>query len=121
VLSFFRQQGIPLGSRPTDRRTEYCGQVDRHPCELYLALEDIEHTRTKTKSPQSNGICERFNKTLLSEFCRVAFRKRLYAQLGDLQTDLDDFLEDDNTQRPHQGRWCYGKTPMQTFFSTACR
>jgi transposase InsO family protein len=115
VLPFFEQHGIPLGRVLTDRGTEYCGQADRHPYELYLALEDIDHSRTKTKRPQTNGICERFNKTLLNEFYRVVFRKRLYTTLEDLQADLDAFLNDYNTQRPHQGRWCYGKTPMQTF------
>jgi len=82
---------------------------------LYLALEDIDHSRTKTKRPQTNGICERFNKTLLNEFYRVVFRKQLYTTLEALQRDLDQFLDEYNTQRSHQGRWCYGKTPMQTF------
>jgi transposase InsO family protein len=115
VLPFFEQHGIRLTRILTDRGTEYCGLVDRHPYELYLALEDIDHSRTKTKKPQTNGICERFNKTVLNEFYRVAFRKRLYTTLDQLQQDLDAFLETYNTQRPHQGRWCYGKTPMQTF------
>jgi transposase InsO family protein len=115
VLPFFEQHQIPLCRILTDRGTEYCGQADRHPYELYLGIEDIDHTRTKTKSPQTNGICERFNKTLLNEFYRVAFRKRLYRTLAELQRDLDAFVEEYNTERPHQGRWCYGKTPMQTF------
>ena len=29
---------------------------DRHEYELYLAVEDIDHSRTKTKSPQTNGL-----------------------------------------------------------------
>jgi transposase InsO family protein len=118
VVPFFEEHGIPLSRVLTDRGTEYCGTPDRHPYELYLAVENIEHTRTKTKSPQTNGICERFNKTLLNEFYRVVFRKRLYASLPDLQTDLDAFIETYNTARSHQGRWCYGKTPMQTFLDS---
>jgi transposase InsO family protein len=118
VLPFFEQHAIPLTRVLTDRGTEYCGQADRHPYELYLALEDIDHTRTKAKRPQTNGICERFNKTLLNEFYRVAFRKRLYTALEPLQSDLDAFLDEYNLQRPHQGRWCYGKTPMQTFLDS---
>jgi transposase InsO family protein len=114
VLPFFEQHAIPLIRVLTDRGTEYCGQPDRHPYELYLALEDIDHTRTQTKSPQTNGSCERFNKTLLNEFYRVVFRKHLYSTLDAMQKDLDTFLEEYNLRRPHQGRWCYGKTPMQT-------
>ena len=118
VVPFFEDHGIPLSRILTDRGTEYCGVPDRHPYELYLGIEDIEHSRTKTKSPQTNGICERFNKTVLNEFYRVAFRKRLYASLEALQTDLDHFLAEYNAERPHQGRWCYGKTPMQTFLDS---
>jgi transposase InsO family protein len=87
VLPFFAEHGIPLSRILTDRGTEYCGTPARHPFELYLALEDIEHTRTKTKHPQTNGICERFNKTLLDEFYRVAFRRKFYEQLEPLQAD----------------------------------
>jgi transposase InsO family protein len=79
---------------------------------------NIDHSRTKTKNPQTNGICERFNKTLLDEFYRVTFRKRLYPTLDELQAALDRFVDDYNTNRPHQGRWCYGKTPMHTFLDS---
>jgi transposase InsO family protein len=99
----------------TDRGTEYCGNPEHHDYELYLAVEDIDHTRTKTKSPQTNGICERFHRTVLDEFYRVAFRKKIYRTIGQLQSDLDVWVKEYNETRPHQGRWCYGKTPMQTF------
>jgi transposase InsO family protein len=118
VLPFFAEHEIPLVRILTDRGSEYCGRPDRHPYELYLAVEDIDHTRTKAKSPQTNGICERFHKTLLNEFYRVAFRKTLYQRLEQLQGDLDAFLDDYNQRRSHQGRWCFGKTPMQTFHDT---
>ena len=118
VIPFFEDHAIPLVRILTDRGTEYCGVPDRHPYELYLAVEDIEHSRTKTKHPQTNGICERFNKTLLNEFYRVAFRKRVYDTVEVLQGDLDAFITLYNTQRPHQGRWCYGKTPMETFLDS---
>ncbi len=115
VVPFFEEHGMQFGRVLTDRGTEYCGQPDRHEYELYLAVENIDHTRTKTKHPQTNGIGERFNKTVLNEFYRVAFRKKLYASLEELQTDLDAWLREYNEQRTHQGRWCYGKTPLQTF------
>ena len=70
---------------------------------------------TKTKSPQTNGIVERFHKTVLDEFYRIAFRKKIYGSIADLQVDLDRWVQSYNEERPHQGRWCFGKTPMQTF------
>ena len=79
--------------------------------ELYLAVEDIDHSRTRTKSPQTNGICERFHKTVLNEFYRIAFRKKVYRSIDELQTDLDSRITEYNEVRPHQGRrWCLGKT-----------
>lgn len=118
VVPFFEQHGIPLCRMLTDRGTEYCGRPEHHEYELYLAVENIDHTRTKTKHPQTNGICERFNRTVLNEFYRVAFRKKLYTNLAELQADLDAWLVEYNEHRTHQGRWCYGKTPMQTFLDS---
>ena len=118
VVPFFDEYGIPVSRILTDRGTEYCGNHERHEYELYLAVEDIDHTRTKTKSPQTNGICERFHKTVLNEFYRVAFRKKLYTTLEEIQADLDAWLAQYNCERPHQGRWCFGKTPMETFLDS---
>lgn len=81
-------------------------------------MENIDHTRTEAKSPQTNGICERFYKTILNEFYRVTFRKKIYKTLEDLQADLDAWIRLYNQQRPHQGRWWSGKTPMQTFIDS---
>lgn len=30
-------------------------------------------------------------------------------------TDMDGWVASYNEQRPHESRWCFGKTPMQTF------
>jgi transposase InsO family protein len=87
VIPFFDEHGLRIDRVLTDRGTEYCGAHDRHEYELYLAVEDIDHTRTRTKSPQTNGICERFHKTLLDEFYRVAFRKKVYRSIEELQAD----------------------------------
>src|SRR6201988_2132244 len=114
VVPFYDEHEIRLCRVLTDRGTEYCGG-ESHEYELYLAVEDVDHSRTKTKSPQTNGICERFHRTLLDEFYRVAFRKKIYRTIEELQADLDAWLVDYNERRPHQGRWCFGKTPMQTF------
>jgi transposase InsO family protein len=115
VVPFFDAYEVKLSRVLTDRGTEYCGNPERHEYELYLALEDVDHSRTKTKSPQTNGIVERFHKTVLDEFYRVAFRKRIYGSIAELQADLDEWIRSYNEDRPHQGRWCFGKTPMQTF------
>ena len=119
VIPFYDEHGVVLQRILTDRGTEYCGTHDRHEYELYLAVENIDHSRTKTKSPQTNGIVERFHKTMLDEFYRIAFRKKIYATIDELQTDLDAWLAEYNEVRTHQGRYCYGKTPMQTFLDAA--
>jgi transposase InsO family protein len=115
VCPFFDEQGIPLLRILTDRGTEYCGNKQQHEYQLYLALEDIDHTKTKAKSPQTNGICERFHKTVLEEFYQIAFRKKIYETIEELQADLDNWMKSYNNDRPHSGRYCYGKTPMDTF------
>ena len=115
VVPFYDAQEVKLTRVLTDRGTEYCGNPERHEYELYLAVEDVDHSRTKTKNPQTNGIVERFHKTVLDEFYRVAFRKRIYGSIAELQADLDAWIRSYNEDRPHQGRWCFGKTPMQTF------
>ena len=114
VLPFFEQHELPLLRILTDRGTEYCGKAERHDYQLYLALNDIDHTKTKVKSPQTNGICERFHKTVLQEFFQVTFRKKLYENIDDLQTDLDDWLVYYNNERTHQGKMCCGRTPIET-------
>jgi len=118
VLPFFAEQEIPLLRILTDRGTEYCGKVESHAYQLYLAVENIDHSRTKANHPQTNGICERFHKTVKNEFFDIAFRKKLYRSVEGLQTDLDHWLMKYNEQRPHSGKHCYGKTPMQTFRET---
>lgn len=114
VLPFYQEHDLPMLRILTDRGTEYCGKVENHDYELYLAINDIEHTKTKARSPQTNGICERFHKTILQEFYQVTFRKNLYSSLEQLQSDLDIWLNFYNNERTHQGKMCGGRTPMQT-------
>jgi transposase InsO family protein len=115
VVPFYDAHEVKLCRVLTDRGTEYCGNPEHHEYELYLAVEDVDHSRTKAKNPQTNGIVERFHKTVLDEFYRVAFRKKIYRSIEELQADLDVWIAEYNELRPHQGRWCFGKTPMQTF------
>jgi transposase InsO family protein len=120
VLPLFEKLEVSLLRILTDRGTEYCGREDSHDYQLYLALNDIEHTRTKAYSPQTNGICERVNRTVQDEFYKVAFRKKLYRSLEELQLDLDEWLVRYNSQRTNQGKNCKGRTPMQTFLEDRC-
>jgi transposase InsO family protein len=119
VLPFFEEHGVPLLRILTDRGSEYCGNRETHEYALYLDLENIEHTRTKTRSPQTNGICERFHQTIQNEFYVSAFRRRLYHSLEELQRDVDVWMVSYNGERTHSGKYCYGKTPLQTFIDTA--
>lgn len=118
VLPFFEQHQIPLLRMLTDRGTEYCGNRQDHEYELYLQLEDIDHSRTKARRPQTNGICERFHRTIQNEFYAVAFRKKIYSSIEQLQVDLDKWIDEYNNDRTHQGKYCFGKTPMQTFLDS---
>jgi len=115
VLPFYQEQNVELLRILTDRGTEYCGAREHHEYQLYLNIEDIDHTKTKAKSPQTNGICERFHRTMQEEFYAIAFRKKLYNTLEELQSDIDQWIDFYNRERPHSGRYCFGKTPMQTF------
>ena len=114
VVPFYESINVPLLRILTDRGTEYCGSSETHEYQLFLSLCDIEHTRTKAKHPQTNGICERFHKTVLNEFYQAALRKKIYHSLGELQFDLDEWLRVYNDERTHQGKHCDGKTPSQT-------
>lgn len=115
VLPFFDQQQIPLLRILTDRGTEFNGKPESHEFALYLQIEGIDHSKTKVRHPQSNGICERLHRTMQEEFYAITFRRKLYQDLESLQADLDLWLEHYNNERPHSGRYCFGKTPMQTF------
>ena len=114
VLPFYEEYQLPLLRILTDRGTEYCGKIETHDYQLYLAINDIDHSKTKAKSPQTNGICERFHKTILQEFYQVTFRKKIYRNIEALQADLDQWLDKYNYERTHQGKMCCGRTPMET-------
>lgn len=115
VIPFFDDHDVPVLRILTDRGTEYCGKPDTHDYQLFLALNNIDHTKTKARHPQTNGICERFHKTILNEFYSIALRKKIYLNLGELQKDLDSWMNRYNNERTHQGKRCQGRTPMQTF------
>ena len=114
VLPFFEENELPVLRILTDRGTEYCGRAEYHDYQLFLAINDIEHTKTKVKSPQTNGICERFHKTILQEFYQVTFRKKIYETIDELQKDLDEWINYYNNDQTHQGKVCCGRTPMET-------
>jgi transposase InsO family protein len=114
VLPFYEANTLSVLRILTDRGTEFCGKVEQHDYQLYLAINDIDQTKTKAMSPQTNGICERFHRTILQEFYQVTFRKKIYTTLDELQKDLDAWLIYYNNGRTHQGKMCCGKTPMDT-------
>lgn len=117
VLPFFEEHGMGVLRILTDRGTEYCGKAERHDYELFLAINDIEHTKTKAHHPQTNGICERFHKTILQEFYQTAFRRKIYGSLEQLQLDLDAWIERYNAERTHEGKMCCGRTPWATMLA----
>jgi len=113
VLPFYQERNIKVNAILTDNGREYCGK-DTHSYELYLALNDIEHRKTKVGHPQTNGFVERFNKTALDEFFRITFREKFYESVQSLQEDFDTWLLHYNTERPHRGYRNMGKRPVDT-------
>jgi len=98
----------------TDRDTKYCGKLEQHDYEFYLGVNGIEHTKLVRGIRRRNGICELFHKTALHEFYQVAFRRKLDHSFDELQTDLGTWMDSYNSERTHQGKMCYNRTPMQT-------
>ena len=115
VLPTFEKYGARIATVLSDNGREYCGRPDRHPYELFLQLEEIEHRTTKVRRPQSNGFVERLHRTLLDEHFRIMGRKKFYESTDEMQKDLDAYLVRYNTERPHQGRGMNGKTPAEVF------
>jgi transposase InsO family protein len=115
VLPFFDSENMALLRILTDRGTEYCGRIETHPYQLFLHLNEVEHSRTKVRHPQTNGSTERLNQIIQNEFYKVAFRKKIYTSTEEIQVDLDIFMATYNNERTNQGKYCQGRTPMQTF------
>jgi transposase InsO family protein len=115
VIPFIKQHEIPILRIPTDRASEFNGLPENHEYQLNIRLENIDHSKTKVRHPQSNGICERIHRTLQDEFYAVASRKKLYQDMEILIHNLDYWMKHYNKERPHSGRYCFGKTPMETF------
>jgi len=115
ILPTFEAEGVAIDAVLSDNGREFCGREDQHPYELFLQLEGIAHKTTRVKRPQSNGIAERFHRTLLDEHFRVEGRKTWFETIDEMQRVLDDYLVGYNTSRPHQGRGMQGRTPLQAF------
>ncbi len=117
VLPFFDEHWMKVLRMLTDNGREYCGRTENHAYQLFLHLNEIEHTRIRVRHPQTNGAVERLNQTIQEEFYKVAFRKKLYRSIEEIQADLDEFMKWYNTERTNQGRHCQGRTPMETFLA----
>jgi transposase InsO family protein len=114
VLPFYESHDLTVEHILTDNGREYCGRAMIHPYQIFLELYDIKHRRTKVATPRTNGFVERFNRTVLDEFFRETFRKKLYTSVEELQADLDEWLKDYNTERPHRGYRNMGRRPIET-------
>jgi transposase InsO family protein len=119
VWPVYRGFNISLDRILTDNGKEYTTHWanGKHEYETYLKHHHIRHTRIKPRMPQSNGMVERFNRTLLEEFYQIIMIKKVYSSLSELQGDLDQFITYYNFKRTNQGYRLKGKIPYQKFFN----
>ena len=110
VRPAYRQAGWRLDRVLTDNGKEFKG-VFAAGCEQW----DIRVTRTKPRHAWTNGVVERFQKTILHEHWRIAFRRQYFTGRRALQATLDRFLEFYNYERPHRGYRLNGRTPATVF------
>jgi transposase InsO family protein len=117
VIPVYEMFGIRLDRILTDNGKEYTThwKNGKHDYEIFLDRCGIRHSRIKPRCPKSNGIVERFNRTLLEEFYQVAMIKKVYTCLNQLQDDLDKFIYYYNFKRTNQGYRLKGKIPYQKF------
>jgi transposase InsO family protein len=116
-LPVYKQFSIPLDRTLTDNGKEYTTHWanGKHEYEKFLKENNIRHTRIKPRTPQSNGIVERFNRMLLEEFYQITMMKKVYSSLDQLQDDLDQFIYYYNFKRTNQRYRLKGKIPYQKF------
>ena len=115
INSAFEEDGMALLRILTDRGTEYYGRIETHPYQLFLHLTGVKHSKTKVRHPQTNRSTERLNQIIQNEYYKLAFRKKIYKSIDEIEADLDIFMDDYNNERTNQGKYCQGRTPMQTF------
>ena len=115
MLPYFDVKGMRVFRVLTDRGTEYGWNNLDPPYQLFLHLNGIRHSRTKARHPQTNGAVERLNQIIQEEFYKVAFRKKFYRSLEEIQEDLDAYMDHYNEKRTNQGKRYQGRTPRQTF------
>jgi transposase InsO family protein len=113
ALPFYAERAIPVSALRTDNGRECCG-TPAHPYAVYLAVNAIEHRRTKVRSPRTKGFVARFQRTAKEECFEIALRETFYESVDALQADFTVWLTHYNTERPHLGYRNRGKRPIDT-------
>ena len=108
VIPAFRKQGFEVQRVLTDCGQEYYGDFDRA-----CTANRIRHTRTKPRHAWTNGFVERLQGTILRELWRVAFRRRFFTSVPQMQRELDGYLRYYNFERVHHGYRTKGRTPVE--------
>lgn len=107
-----RRWGVP-GEILTDNGKVFTGRFNQPPVEVLfdrICRENgITHRLTQPRSPTTTGKIERFHRSLRSEFRT----DRVFASLAAVQAELDEWVQDYNTNRPHQAIGM--DTPAQRF------
>jgi hypothetical protein len=77
----------------------------------------IELRIIRNRHQDKGGVLE-----LAKELWNVSKASRVVAYSRDTSIgsrNCDGWMVEYNEHRPHQNRWCYGKTPIQTFMDSA--
>jgi len=98
----------------SDNGREFCGRPDRHPYELFLEPEGIEHRKTNVRRPQSHGIVARFHRAAQRALPHEG-RRTWFETFEQMQETRDAYLDTYNTTTPHQRRSMNGRTPARAF------
>lgn len=120
VLPWCKSISMKLEQVLTDRGAEFYGHSNHgEKYQQLLRKLNIKHIKMRAyNSPEVNGICARFHAVVKSNFYDSILRTTSFANIGELENALQNWVIEYNENTPHQERYCFGKTPMATLLDS---